>query len=266
MSHERDTPPQSFRVRIKRQDGPDAPSYWNEFDIQYRSSLNITSVLQEIAARPVTVSGEQVRPPVWEASCLEEVCGSCSFVINGFVQQGCAALIDDLLVKGNTITIEPMSKFPVVRDLHVDRSRMFNDLERIKAWVPVDSVQDLGPGPTESPEQQELRYELSRCMTCGCCLEACPPIHDRQRLRRPVRLRPDPAVQPSRNGQRAQGPASGCDDGAGRHQPLRPGPELRESLPERCAHHHGHRPHRPADDRACGQEVLSGQVAATDDC
>ena len=174
MSHERDTPPQSFRVRIKRQDGPDAPSYWNEFDIQYRSSLNITSVLQEIAARPVTVSGEQVRPPVWEASCLEEVCGSCSFVINGFVQQGCAALIDDLLAKGNTITIEPMSKFPVVRDLHVDRSRMFNDLERIKAWVPVDSVQDLGPGPTESPEQQELRYELSRCMTCGCCLEACP--------------------------------------------------------------------------------------------
>src|SRR5690606_33746262 len=29
-------------------------------------------------------------------------------------------------------------------------------------------------GPTESPEKQDERYNLSRCMTCGCCLEACP--------------------------------------------------------------------------------------------
>ncbi len=73
-----------------------------------------------------------------------------------------------------TITLEPMSKFPVVRDLFVDRQRLFDSLERIKAWSPVDSTQDLGPGPNESPEQQEMRYALSRCMSCGCCLEACP--------------------------------------------------------------------------------------------
>ena len=25
-----------------------------------------------------------------------------------------------------------------------------------------------------TPEQQQQRYKLSECMSCGCCLEACP--------------------------------------------------------------------------------------------
>ena len=33
---------------------------------------------------------------------------------------------------------------------------------------------NLGSGPKESPEHQQTRYKLSECMSCGCCLEACP--------------------------------------------------------------------------------------------
>ena len=72
------------------------------------------------------------------------------------------------------ITYEPMSKFPVVRDLVVDRGRMFRALERVHAWIPVDGYGDRGPGPHESQQGQEVRYPLSECMTCGCCVEACP--------------------------------------------------------------------------------------------
>ena len=60
------------------------------------------------------------------------------------------------------------------KDLFVDRSRLFNDLKRIKAWVPIDGTYDLGPGPAVSQELQQQRYPLSRCISCGCCLEACP--------------------------------------------------------------------------------------------
>jgi succinate dehydrogenase / fumarate reductase iron-sulfur subunit len=67
-----------------------------------------------------------------------------------------------------------MSKFPIVRDLFVDRSRLFKDLMRVKAWVPIDGTYDLGPGPTVPKEVEEQRYPLSRCISCGCCLEACP--------------------------------------------------------------------------------------------
>ena len=38
----------------------------------------------------------------------------------------------------------------------------------------VDGCYDMGSGPKQTVEQQELYYPLSQCMSCGCCLEACP--------------------------------------------------------------------------------------------
>ena len=78
-----------------------------------------------------------------------------------------------------------MTKFPVVRDLMVDRSRLFASLEKIKAWVPVDSYYDMGPGPRQSQEQQQFAYEYSKCMSCGCCLEACPQFLKMELLKQP---------------------------------------------------------------------------------
>jgi len=158
-------------IRIKRQDGPDKPSRWEEFSVPYRANMNIISCLQWIAAHPMTSDGKPTPAPVWDSGCLEEVCGACTMVINGKVRQSCSALVDKL---EQPITLEPMTKFPLVRDLWVDRSRLFNDLKKVKAWVPIDGTYDLGAGPAISQELQEERYPLSRCISCGCCLEACP--------------------------------------------------------------------------------------------
>jgi succinate dehydrogenase / fumarate reductase iron-sulfur subunit len=165
-------------VRIRRQDRPGAAGYWEEFTVPVRPNMNVISVLQWIAAHPVTVEGKQTTTPVWDAGCLEEVCGACTMVINGKVRQACSALVDKLSGGdgdgGGALTLEPMGKFPVIRDLFVDRQRLFEDLKRVKAWVPVDGTYDLGPGPAISQRLQEMRYPLSRCISCGCCLEACP--------------------------------------------------------------------------------------------
>ncbi len=167
--------PSRFTVRVKRQDEPNSSPYFQSFELEYRPNLNVISILQMIAAKPVTTEGKQVAPVVWDCNCLEEVCGACTMVINGKVRQACSCLLDELLdAAGTTVTLEPMSKFPVVRDLFVDRQRMFDNLLKIKAWVPIDGTHARGPGPRETQEAQEERYAISRCMTCGCCLEACP--------------------------------------------------------------------------------------------
>jgi succinate dehydrogenase / fumarate reductase iron-sulfur subunit len=158
-------------IRIRRQDGPTHPHRWEEFSVPLRENMNVISALQWIAAHPTTTSGEQTTPPVWDSGCLEEVCGACTMLINGKTRQSCSALVHKL---EHPITLEPMSKFPVLRDLFVDRSRLFNDLRKAKCWVPIDGTYDLGAGPPISQELQEQRYPLSRCISCGCCLEACP--------------------------------------------------------------------------------------------
>lgn len=167
--------PATFDVRVLRQAAPGKPSKWERFRIPYEPNLNVISVLQKIARMAKTAAGEKTAPVAWDCNCLEEVCGACTMVINGRVRQSCSALVDRLLEeKPGEIELRPMSKFPVLRDLVVDRQRMFRALERVDAWVPVDDYLDRGPGPKESQEAQEGRYPLSECMTCGCCLEACP--------------------------------------------------------------------------------------------
>jgi len=135
----------------------------------------------EIQKNPVNIHGTRVTPVVWEDGCLEEVCGSCSMLIEGRPRQACTALIHQLLQenKGKSIVLAPFSKFPLVRDLIVDRTSMFENLKKVHAWIEVDSTFDQGPGPKVSPAQQELMYQLSTCMTCGCCSESCPQVNRR---------------------------------------------------------------------------------------
>jgi len=167
------------RLKILRQNGPDKTDTrrWEEFEVPWQPQMNVISALQEIQKNPVTADGKKVAPVVWESVCLEEVCGACTMIINGRVRQSCTALVDAIAPNGETITLQPMTKFPLVRDLVVDRSRMFEDLKKVKAWVHLDGSHELGPGPRQSQENQEEAYPLSRCMTCGCCLEACPQVN-----------------------------------------------------------------------------------------
>ncbi|HEY3321451.1 MAG TPA: succinate dehydrogenase iron-sulfur subunit [Planctomycetota bacterium] len=163
-----------IEVSVKRCAGPGQPSYWDTFKVAYAAGMNVIMVLQELRRNPVTIDGKKVMPPAYDCSCLEEVCGACSMLVNGKARQACTALVDKL---EHPISLAPLTKFPIVRDLAVDRSFMFENLKKVKAWVPIDGTYNLGPGPRLSFDESLERYVYSKCMTCGCCLESCPQVH-----------------------------------------------------------------------------------------
>ena len=162
-------------IKIKRQNTPNSKPNWEEFVLPYKPGRNVTSALMEIAANPVTRDGKKTTPITYDSNCLEEICGSCAMLVNGRARMACSALLDNL---EQPIRLEPFSKFPVVRDLATDRSVIFENLKAVKAWVPVDGSYDLGTGPRVSPEDQEQMYPLSRCISCCCCMEACPQFNE----------------------------------------------------------------------------------------
>lgn len=167
--------PEFIKVRVRRQNGPGEQPYWEIHQIKYEPELNVISVLQRIAAQATNSDGKKVTPVSWDCGCLEEVCGACTMQINGRVRQSCSALVDRLFEDNDDeIVLEPMSKFPVVRDLIVDRQRLFQGLTRVKAWIPVDNYYNLGAGERQLRDVQEQNYPLSECMSCGCCADACP--------------------------------------------------------------------------------------------
>ena len=170
--------PSTIKVEIKRQSNPDAPATTEKFEVPYRPGMNITSLLGEIALNPVDVTGKPTTPITYDSNCLEEICGSCAMLINGKARMACSALVDKIRVGDEPIRLAPLSKFPVIRDLAVDRSVLFENLKLAKAWVPIDGTYELGPGPRQIPQIQEQRYPLSNCISCTICMEVCPQFND----------------------------------------------------------------------------------------
>ncbi len=172
----------TFVLKLYR--GEPGHQYWEEFELELKPFINVISSLMEIQVNPINRKGEKVTPVNWEQGCLEEVCGSCSILINGRPRQACTAIIEPILKKtgSTTITLAPFTKFPLVRDLVVNRSKMFEDLKKTKAWISVDGSFIRGYGPKISQTKQETMYILSTCMTCGCCSEACPQVNQHSKF------------------------------------------------------------------------------------
>jgi succinate dehydrogenase / fumarate reductase, iron-sulfur subunit len=172
----------TYILRIFR--GSPGRQYWEEFELPLRPGENVISGLMEIQRNPVNTQGEKVTPVVWEQGCLEEVCGSCSMLVNGYPRQACTALIENYIrdTGKNILVLAPFTKFPLVRDLIVDRSSMFDNLKQVHGWIDVEGSKETGFGPLIAQSKQEVMYSLSTCMTCGCCLEACAQINKRSKF------------------------------------------------------------------------------------
>src|ERR671935_2955364 len=132
--------PKTVVLKIKRQAAPAEHSYWEEFELPWKKGMNVISSLMDIAANPVNREGKRTTPITYDSNCLEEVCGSCAMLINGKAKMACSALIDKL---DQPITLEPLSKFPVIRDLSVDRRVLLENLKRVKAWARIAGTYDL---------------------------------------------------------------------------------------------------------------------------
>ncbi len=171
-----------FTLRIFR--GLPGKQYWEEFELPVVPYGNVISALMFIQRNPINKQGQPTEPINFETGCLEEVCGSCSMLINGKPRQACTALIETIIneASNDTILLAPFTKFPLVRDLIIDRTIMFENLKKVHAWIDADSFQNRSPGPKISQTVQEVRYSLSTCMTCGCCVEACPQSNNKSKF------------------------------------------------------------------------------------
>lgn len=170
--------------------GEPGHQYWEEFELVLKPTSNVISALMEIQRNPINIKGERVTPVVWESGCLEEVCGSCSMLINGYPRQACTAIIKTIIeeTENTTITLAPFTKFPLVRDLIIDRTQMFESLKKVHAWIDVDTSYNVGPAPKISQNKQKVMYSLSTCMTCGCCLEGCPQVNKHSKFIGPAAI------------------------------------------------------------------------------
>ena len=156
-------------VKIKRQDAPNTPCYWQTFNYDGQKHVTISAILDAINYTDdlFDVEGNSARRIRWECSCMQGMCGGCAMVINGVPALACTTFADTL--KGDEIILEPLSKFPVVADLMVDREVIYQNLNKAKAYL--DDI------ATTSAKHHDQQYSVAKCLKCGLCLEVCPNYH-----------------------------------------------------------------------------------------
>ena len=158
-----------MKVTVKRQTSPEAEPYWQSFSYNGPLHVPVSAVLEALNYTDDLFDTEGKPAPRirWECSCMQAMCGGCAMVINGIPALACATFADE--VKGKELRLEPLSKFPVVADLIVDRSVIYQNLIRAEAYLEGQAVSD-SPG-------HEQQYSVAKCLKCGICLEVCPNYH-----------------------------------------------------------------------------------------
>lgn len=122
---------------------------------------------ETVATALTNINKENPDNPVsWDCGCLQKKCGACAMVINGRPGLACGVKLTD--IKGE-LKLEPLRKFPVIKDLLTDRSILHSNLFNAGIWLEEKALSD--------GKKQALLYEASRCLQCGCCVEVCPNFY-----------------------------------------------------------------------------------------
>jgi len=111
------------------------------------------------------------------SSCRMAICGSCAMLINSFPHLACHTQIEEL--KADTVEIKPLPNFPIIKDLVVDLTPLFEKHTAIKPYLIRSDVAEM-ESPTaeflQTPGEMESYLQFSYCIKCGLCLAACPTV------------------------------------------------------------------------------------------
>lgn len=156
-----------YTIEILRQAACDSDSYRQTISFATDDAeMTVATLLKKLNSTPnlTDTNGKAVSKIQWECSCLQKKCGACAMRINGKPRLACDTKLSAF--KNGNIILEPLKKFPVIADLIVDRSIMFENLKNIGLWLEKEA--------RHTKKGENVTYEASRCLQCGCCLEVCP--------------------------------------------------------------------------------------------
>ena len=153
-----------FRYRPDQEQRPTSQSY----EVPYQEDWVVLDALNWI-------KDQQDGTLSYRWSCRMGVCGSCGMMVNGVPKLTCSAFLRDLLP--GPIKVEPLSGFPVERDLVVVLDDFMQKLVDVKPWIIREVEQPVEQGEyRQTPGQLVDFKQYSMCINCALCYAACPVL------------------------------------------------------------------------------------------
>jgi fumarate reductase iron-sulfur subunit len=157
----------TIRIEILRyQPDRQAEPYLETFDVPYTDDMSVLQGLQTIKD---TIDASLT----YRWSCRMAICGSCGMMIDGVPKLACHTFLRDYAP--GPLRIEPMSHFPIERDLVIDATDFMEKFPKIKPWLEPKEPRTLAQGEhLQTPAELERYEQFSHCINCMLCYAACP--------------------------------------------------------------------------------------------
>ena len=215
---------------------PTTEGTFAEFDVPVEEGMVVLDALHWIQAHEAPDLAVR-----W--NCKAAKCGSCSAEVNGRPSLTCKTRLSDF-EEGETITVEPMRAFPLIRDLVTDVSWNYEVNKSIPPFQPpADQPQETWRWQQEDIERVQ---EFRKCIECFLCQDVCHVLRNHETKQPFI----GPAVpRPQRRARDAPDRHGGPDwapQGRGRDRALQHHEVLHRGLPG------AHQDHRQRDHPAQG--------------
>lgn len=132
------------------------------------------------------IKWEQDGTLAFRKNCRNTICGSCAIRINGRSALACKENVGSEIAKlqqtqiradhANVIpeiTIAPLGNMPVVKDLVVDMTSFWNNLETVAPYVSTAGRSVPEREFLQTPEERSRLNESGNCIMCGACYSEC---------------------------------------------------------------------------------------------
>jgi len=143
-----------------------------EYKIELDEGMVVLDAIHRIQSRQATDLAVR-----W--NCKAGKCGSCSVEINGKPRLSCMTRMNDFPAD-QTITIQPMKTFPVIKDLVTDVSWNYQQDKKIHPFKPKERDKD---GNYRMMQRDVERVqEFRKCIECYLCQDVCHVLRDHQKM------------------------------------------------------------------------------------
>ncbi len=144
---------------------PGSEPHYDIFPVEVPDAGNILDAVEQAWAADKTV--------MFRHACHHASCGSCGLLVNDVEKLPCVTPVKDY-GEGATIKIDPMRNFPVITDIAIDASPIYQRMKLVGMPIIRQAESLRSDGKYVFPEGLPDFGRFENCLECGLCLSACP--------------------------------------------------------------------------------------------
>jgi succinate dehydrogenase / fumarate reductase iron-sulfur subunit len=155
-----------FRI-LRFRPEKDKKQHFETFHVKIVGQMTVLDALEDI-------KHEQDSSLTFRRSCRSGICGSCAMRINHLAKLACKTKVTTEVGKHGEIVLEPLGNMAYIRDLVVDMTEFWREVDRGIPWLLWDKkLEGSSKENILTDKQLQVSDKLADCIMCGACFSDC---------------------------------------------------------------------------------------------